>query len=268
MDDSNDPYTHVRALERGLKLLVVLNRVGRAEPKALAKEAGLDRTTSYRLLSTLQTLGYVTKSQSDGKYVLLPSVRELCEGLTETDRLARIAADELFRLSPSVMWPTDFASFEGGWMVIRETTHRFSPYSIHRGMVGRRRPLMDTAMGRAMLVGADRAYQEEMIRIAVRAGAMVGSEEMALERLEWLLDDFACRHYTWAVGGIDRRISAIALPVISKGRVEGSVNLLFFSSSMTVEEAAERYLPDLAATVTVIERRHAGEADNPWILQL
>lgn len=256
-----DQYAHVRALDRGLSLLVALNRLGRSEPAALAKVTGLDRTTCYRLLSTLETLGYVSKSESDGRYVLLPSVRELSDGLTETDRAARIVADELFRLSPKVMWPTDFASFEGGWMVIRETTHRYSPYSVHRAMVGRERPLLDTAMGRAMLAGADRAHQEEMIRIAVRTGALDCSEADAFERLDRLMADYADRGYAWAVGGADKRISAIALPVHSPSRVEGSVNLLFFSSSMTVEEAAQRFLGDLTEAVREIERRIAIEAD-------
>ena len=73
-------YAHVRALERGLKLLAALNRIGRAGPAALAEAVGLDRTTCYRLLATLEAMGYVTLSQSDGKYVLMSSVRELSEG--------------------------------------------------------------------------------------------------------------------------------------------------------------------------------------------
>lgn len=250
-------YSHVRALERGLSLLVALNRLGRSEPAALAKVTGVDRTTCYRLLSTLESLGYVSKSDSDGRYVLLPSVRELSEGLTATDRVARIVADEIFRLSPKVMWPTDYSTFESGWMVIRETTHRYSPYSVHRAMVGRQRPLLDTAMGRAMLAGADKAHQEEMIRIAVRTGALDCSEAMAFERVDRLLADYAERGYAWAIGGADKRISAIALPVNGPARIEGSLNLLFFSSTMTVEEAASRFLGELAATVSEIERRLA-----------
>jgi IclR family mhp operon transcriptional activator len=56
----------------------------------LAHKTGIDRTTTYRLLATLESLGYVTKSPSDGQYVLTPAVRDLSEGLTETDRAARV----------------------------------------------------------------------------------------------------------------------------------------------------------------------------------
>ena len=36
-----------------------------------------------------------------------------------------------------VMWPTDLATLEHDAMIIRESTHRFSPFSIDVGMIGR-----------------------------------------------------------------------------------------------------------------------------------
>lgn len=265
-DTDRDKYPHVRALERGLHLLAALNASGRSDPASLARLAGIDRTTAYRLLHTLEALGYVSKSPSDGKYVLMPAVRDLSEGLTETDRTARIVSEELFDLLPQVMWPTDFATFERGWMVIRETTHRFSPYSVHRAMVGRRRSLIDTALGRAMLAGADEAHRSEMIGMALRNGAIGGRGAEVEERVAMLLKDFGERGYAWAVGGADHRISAIALPIRLPRFCLGSVNLLFFSSAMSVEKAAQRFLPQLVAHVRVIEQRlqDQGLGESPW----
>jgi len=251
----NDKYSHVRALERGLALLTALNASGRSDPANLARVAGVDRTTAYRLLHTLEALGYVIKSPSDGRYVLTPAVRDLSEGLTETDRTARVVCEELFAMLGEVMWPSDFATFESGWMVIRETTHRFSPYSVHRSMVGRQRPLLETAMGRAVLAGADENRREEMLEIALRHGTINENAPPLNERVAMLLSDYAARGYAWAVGGADRRISAIALPLRGAGHVIGSINVLFFSSALSVEQAAERFLPLLTARIGIIEQR-------------
>ncbi|MDE1916705.1 MAG: helix-turn-helix domain-containing protein [Sphingomonadales bacterium] len=253
--NSGETYSHVRALERGLKLLTCLNSAGRSDPRHLAGLAGIDRTTAYRLLSTLESLGYVSKSPSDGQYVLTPMVRDLSEGLTETDRTARIVCEALFSLLRQVMWPTDFATFDSGWMVIRETTHRFSPYSVHRAMVGTRRPLLDTALGRAILVGASEAHREEMLEIALRHGAIPGDRGAVADRVALLLADYRQRGYVWAVGGADPRISAIGLPLQGPTHVIGGINVLFFSSAMSVEMAAERFLPPLCAQVAWIEER-------------
>ena len=248
-------YPQVRALDRGLRLLVALNEAGRSDPATLAKIADIDRTTAYRLLETLEGLGYVSRSQSDGKYVLLPAVRNLSEGHTRSDKASRIVAEELFELLPHVLWPTDFATFERGWMVIRETTHRFSPYSVHRAMVGRRRPLIESALGRAMLAGAEQSHREEMVAIAKNTGATAMSDRRINEAMVSLLADYARRGYAWSVDGSEQGISAIALPVHVSGSVLGSVNVLFFTSAMAIEMAAERFLPLLRNAVATIAAR-------------
>ncbi len=255
-------YAHVRALDRGLRLLVALNEAGRSDPAALARIAEIDRTTAYRLLETLEGLGYVSRSQSDGKYVLLPTVRNLSEGLTRSDKASRIVAEELFELLPHVLWPTDYATFERGWMVIRETTHRFSPYSVHRAMVGRRRPLIESALGRAMLAGAEPLHREEMLAIAQSARATDLPEHRIKEAISSLFEDYSRRGYAWAVDGAEQGISAIALPVKVSESVLGSVNLLFFTSAMAIETAAERFLPSLRTAVAVISARLQKQTDS------
>ena len=53
MTDTDRTYPSVRALERGLALLAALNQAGRSDPASLARLAGVDRTTAYRMLHTL-----------------------------------------------------------------------------------------------------------------------------------------------------------------------------------------------------------------------
>ena len=61
--------------------------------------------------------------------------------------------------------------------------------------------------------------------------------------------------YASSVGGSETGISAIALPIQGGGPVLGSLNLIFFSSSMTPEVAAGRYLPNMKQAVMDIESR-------------
>src|SRR5258708_13678040 len=108
-----------------------LSRTGLARPGEIAAETGIDRTTTYRLLETLEREGFVVRT-SDDYYGLTLAVRQLSEGFTELDHVTRIVSPELAQLFATVLLPTDFATFEQGAMIIRETTHRFSPYSVHR----------------------------------------------------------------------------------------------------------------------------------------
>lgn len=248
-------YAQVRALERGLELLMRLNERGQATPKELAEATGIDRATVYRLLKTLGNLGFVAPGSSAGRYGLLPKVRRLSDGFTARDAVCRIVAPELWNLLAKVAWPSDFAVFDGGAMVIRDTTHPFSPFSIHRAMIGRERPLTRSALGLALLEAASPKLRRELLSIA----ATQRGDRINAEVLRHQLNEVKLRGYGWSAGAVEDRIGAIALPVRFEGQPLGAVNIIFFRSSMSSAEAAARFLPALKATVASIEHRLADE---------
>lgn len=248
------PYKPVRALARGLALLQRLNELGAARPAALARSVDLDRTTTYRLLATLEAMGLVRQSGSSDDYVLTDRVRTLSDGFTARDRTTQIVAAHMGKLFPEVLWPTDFATFENGAMVIRETTHRFSPYSVHRAMVGRPRPLLASALGRAALAGATDAQRVAMLDILAGSPEMGPTSRASLDvQVEFVISDFGRRGYAWSVGGTESKISAIAVPIKTRADI-AALNLIFFSSAMGVEKAAERFLEPLKACARNVER--------------
>lgn len=261
------PYIEVRALSRGIALLTELNRLGHARASALARVAGVDRTTAYRMLATLKHLGLVAQRDSDDEYVLDGNVRSLSDGYSHRDHLTRCVSLHLGTLFQQVLWPTDFATFEQNAMVIRETTHRFSPYSVHRAMIGRQRPLFASALGRAFLAGASPTQRDAVIEMAKSADpAPLGLTSPALldETVSSLIGDFAARGYAWSAGETESHISAIALPI--RGPVfgivgaRGAINVLFFGSAMSVEQAADRFLAPLRACINRIEADMATDA--------
>ncbi len=145
--DQNPSYKTVRGLTRGLGLLRALNIVpnGRATSNQLSQITGLHRTTVRRLLETLIDDGFVRRSESDDSYRLALKVRELSEGFTDSEWISTIAAPVMGELLQKVVWPSDLSTPDGEAMQVRETTHRFSPLSFHRSMVGRRLPMLLTA---------------------------------------------------------------------------------------------------------------------------
>lgn len=243
------PYRPIRALQRGLLVLEALNLAGRARPSALAQATGLDRTTVYRILATLQEQGMVTASESDDSYVLTARVRQLSDGFTDQDAVTRVVAPALGRLLQQVLWPSDYATFVDGRMVIQETSHRYSAFSIHRQMVGRARPVLGSALGRAVLAASTPAARETLLDVIRARNPEEAPDARRPEVINRLLEDFEKVGYAWSIGGTEARISAIALPVQVGDRVFGAVNVVFFRSALTVDEAARRYLPALRRTI-------------------
>ena len=252
------PYSHVRALTRGLDLLLALNGLGQATANELSTAVGIDRATTYRLLDTLCSDGFVVRSTSSRFFRLTAKVRQLSDGFTKRDAITQIVAPELGQLLPKVLWPSDYAVFEDGAMVIRETTHPFSPFSIHRAMVGRSRPLLRTALGRAVLASATPRVRREMLNVVIGTKQPDAAEAANSQFVNKILSEYRERGYGMNAGAVEDRISAIALPVrISEGTL-GAINIIFFRSAMTCEQAAHQFLPALRDTVDAIEQKCRG----------
>jgi IclR family mhp operon transcriptional activator len=245
----------VRALSRGLTLIAELSASGPSNALQLARRTGLNRTTCYRLLDTLRQDGFVTFDETNGLFGLMPRVRTLSEGVSSRDLASQAAVPAMFGLLNAVSWPSDFGVFELGSVVIRESTHPFSPLSVHRSMVGRRRSLVRSALGRAILTASPPGLRREMLELT--ASLVEDDAPLAKDRrfVEGIISQTKNDGYASSVGGSEDGISAIALPIEGGGPVLGSLNLIFFTSSMTPEVAARRYLSSMKQAVRDIERR-------------
>lgn len=245
----------VRSLSRGLALIGELNASGPSTVVQLARRTSLNRTTCYRLLDTLRVDGYVTFDETNALFGLTPQVRSLSEGLSSRDLSSQAARPAMFSLLKEVSWPSDFGVFELGSVLIRESTHPFSPLSIHRSMVGRRRSLVRSALGKSILAASAPSLRREMLDLT--ASLVDEDAELARDRsfIEQILWQTKKDGYASSVGGSESGISAIALAIPGGGPVLGSLNLIFFSSSMTPAAAARRYLPSMRQAIKEIEHR-------------
>jgi IclR family mhp operon transcriptional activator len=251
------PYPKVRALERGLAILIELNMRGRARAADLAEASGVDRSTTYRMLSTMADLDLVMRSEVDGAWTLGAGVRRLSDGFTDSDALLSAVAREIVRMLPEVRWPSSFGSFHRGRVIIRETTHHLSNFTVHRAMVGRYRPLTRSSIGQAILSYATDDERAAMLEVAIREGAPDAAEAADKKAIRRMVTATRERGYSASTGGVEQSISAIAVPVRYDGRVLGAVSVAFFRKVMTVEDAAERHLPRLRSCVEAIEATYA-----------
>lgn len=254
-------YTLVRGLTRGLDLLRAINvqEGGRSSLGQLAEVTGLHRTTVRRLLETLIAEGYVRRSDSDDSYCLALRVRSLAEGFRDDDWISGIVAPALSELLQAVVWPSDLTTPQGAHLVIRESTHRFSPLSFHRAMVGQTMPMLLTAAGRAFLAACPDDQRDEILQL-VRAG---DDDQARLAADERFVHNVLGRTREQGYGSNDgewtsqRKVGAIALPIMLNGRPLGAINLVYLNRMVTLKEAERRYLPALQRAVSRIEEKLA-----------
>ena len=261
---SGASYRPVQGLSRGLAILreISLSANGWASIADLSIATGLHRTTVRRMLETLQAEGYVRRSASDDSYRLNLKVRQLSDGFTDDEWISEIANPVLGELLQSVVWPSDLSTLDGDCMIVRETTHRFSPLSFHRAMIRQRMPVLLTAAGRAYLAHCSAEERQQILGLLAAGSDQQASLARNHALVDQMLDKVRQQGYAGNEGEWQEqaKISAIALPIRHQERVLASINIVFLKKAISVGEAAQRYLPNLQAAVAKIESRLAAPA--------
>lgn len=133
--------------------LALLGCFSAAEPvlgnKDLADRLGLTKPTVSRLTFTLVALGYLRRDRPSGKYLLGPAVLSLGYPLLAQLTLRQAAAGEMLELARLARGPVSIGARDRLQVVYVETTAVET--NATRPGIGSTRPILRTAMGRALL---------------------------------------------------------------------------------------------------------------------
>ncbi len=266
IDETNASYKEIRSLKRGLELLRCLNQCpgGIGNTSTLSVMSRIPRPTVKRILETLRSCGLVRPTDRDGQYTLTFEVRSLSEGFIDDEWITHIAAPLLRAYVKALMWPCDLATMEVEFMVIRESTHRFSMLSQHHSMIGTRLPILLTAVGRAYLAACTDEQLDNILNMLGRRDDRLG--EMARNRkdIDKMLEEtrrcgYSINRGEWAD---EPDFSAIGLAVKSAGQLIAAINMVYPNASVDNAAIEGRYLPVLQELAQRI-----GHDCEPWFAQ-
>ena len=117
MDEGSDRY-NVPALERGLRVLCEFSRENRTlSAPELARRFDLPRSTVFRLLSTLENMGFVEKTDGGRDYRLGLAVLRLGFEYLASLELTQLGIPLLQRLSDDLRTPCNLVVRDGRFIV-------------------------------------------------------------------------------------------------------------------------------------------------------
>lgn len=147
-----------QSVGRALKILSLFSdetpslRVG-----DVSASLGLGQSTTSRLLSTLEALGYVTRDQDSGRYRLGAEVIRLGGVALNDSALRRHALPELALVSSDTGLGANLSVLrrfpDGGWGIFYLAHYDGAKAPRAYTLVGRRNPLHATGMGKVLLAG-------------------------------------------------------------------------------------------------------------------
>lgn len=248
----------VRSLERGLAVLLALNRLRSASVLDLAAATRLPRPTIYRLLATLEAARLVARNGTAEQYRLTQRVRTLSDGYDEEEWVSGAARPVLEELGREVAWPLSLFTFDDGRMLVRETTHQQSSLSLDRGMVGQRLPLLKTAAGRAYLAFCP---EKERNAIVLMLAHSESADDRAIRdprRIAAMLRTVRACGFATQVREINPRTASISVPILAESGVLGCLSVIWIASALSVARAEQRYAAPLhAAAARITDARRS-----------
>ena len=246
----------VRAFKRGLDVLQEVNRSGGIRAGDVARLLDLPRPTVYRLLETLEELGYVARSASDDRFRVTRRASSLGDGYDPGVVICQAAAPYLAELSKTLIWPVDLSTYENAAMVIQETTHSRSPLSIDRGMIGKRLPVLRTSAGRAYLAACGQRERDMIINHLRRIDEADDRPFLDAERLARMIAESSQRGYAIRnEGEFNPKTASIAVPIVRDEIVFGCISIIWIRSALGIEEAVAQFagpLREAAAAIPVV----------------
>jgi len=243
----------VRSIQRGLDVLRIVNSSGGVRAGELAQRLGLPRPTVYRLLQTLEELGYVFRGASNDLFRVTRRAASLGDGYDASVLAARHAGPALVDLSRRFVWPFDLSVYENAAMVIEETTHARSPLSIDRGMIGRRLPILRTSGGSCYLAHCSAEERQVILRHLARLDEPEDRSFIEERALKLMIAETVERGYGVRDGGeFNPKTSSIAVPILRDGLVLGCLTVIWIRTAMSLSEAVTQFLEPMRHAATAI----------------
>jgi IclR family transcriptional regulator, pca regulon regulatory protein len=224
-EDKNDRYLS-NSLVRGLEILRMFNGdMPTLSLSEIANKLNVSRTTPYRILFTLQSLGYIRQDELTKRYELTPKVLELGFTYLNTMPLLDLARPYLEELRDETGLSTHLGILEGNEVayIARVPGKGVSTINV---TVGSRLPAHATALGKVLL-----AFQkEEKLTFMLNGNELksyTGKTKTELLALEKELTEIKEKGYSTSDEEFENGIFSVAAPILNRhGHIIAAINVV------------------------------------------
>lgn len=221
-----DARYSVHSLELGLRILESFDRdaIDEMSLSEMARRIGVSRSSAFRLVHTLQRLGYLDREDETKNYRLGARVMSLGYSFLASKDIAELARPDLQRLRNATRCSTHLGILDGDEVIY---IARFAAHKPVSAMitVGARVPAHATTMGRIILAYKSESYVRE--HFAGRPLAKFSeTTPVSLDGLLATLEADRRLGYVISHSSFEAGIASIAAPLFdSKGDVIGAINV-------------------------------------------
>jgi DNA-binding IclR family transcriptional regulator len=190
-------YT-INSLDRALRILMILGERGvPMRVSDISRKLGIDKSTAYRIISTLRARGFVEQESDTRKYTLGLNVLEVAALKLRSIKLVPVAKPFLEELMLRTKEAVHLAVLAEGEVMYVDSEQCSGPFNVST-VVGGRAPLHSSAVGKALL--APRPVEEVNRIVAIKGltrftdRTIISTEELhehlaGVRKRGWGIDD-------------------------------------------------------------------------------
>lgn len=246
----------IRAIGRGLSVLKVINRMGSANLTEISRETQIPYPTVCRIVNTLVQEEMIEREQNRKRYRPTMMVRSLAVGYQLESRIVSSSRPALEKLCTDIVWPISLATRVGSCMVLLDSTHHMTSLTLSRYYPGYTMPITECATGKAFL-----AYCAPDIRDSILENIETiefsthgrikpaGYDEAYWQSIRDRSFAVQANNFYSADPG---KTTSIAAPILVNDAVVAAIAVVFFRSSLKLDDAEQAFCDKLVATAKEI----------------
>src|SRR3954451_21338898 len=209
MATSGEALASVQSVDRALTILGILARLGEAGVTEIAGELGVDKSTAFRLVATLESHGMVEQNEERGRYRLGVGVLRLAGATTARLDLVQEARPVCRQLAADTGETGNIAVLSESSALYLDQVAGSSALQPHN-WVGQHIPLHATSNGKVLLSGLDDARVKELLGTLSRYTATTITKKGTLRDELALVRE---QGYAVAVDELEEGLTAAAAPI-------------------------------------------------------
>jgi DNA-binding IclR family transcriptional regulator len=246
--EKQERYT-IQSIDKALDLIELLAEHGSLNLLELTDLLDQPKSSTYRIVLTLENRGFISRDDENGKYCLGYKQLMLTRGMLERNTLRSAALHEMKKLSEKYGDTINLGVLLEGEVLYVEILESTQPLRM-TDTVGSKSPFHATAMGKAMTAFLPEEKVKELI---TRQGlpALTKNTIVSVEQLQLKLQQVRKQGFALDDQEIVEGARCLAAPIFNMyGNVEGAVSM-----SGAMHRFADEVIPEMAESIKTAASR-------------
>lgn len=239
----------IKSLSRGISILEAFSpdspKLGITE---ISKKTGLSKSTVYRFVTSLCSLGYIISDSNDNKYTIGPKVLNLGYSVLSSLGLRELSYPYLLDLSQKIQETITLSVIDRFQMFYIETIKKKAVVTVNIP-VGFRSELYNNASGQVLLAFQDEKWLLDYLKYLKN---LPSTEKYCMNKGKHLFNILANvknNRYSFIPDEKMPDLFSLAAPIFNKNRlILGSLSIIFLSRSNSSLNIHNNYIPLLLKT--------------------